>query len=80
VASLNRKEKAVKDDDDLDDWKVTMPKAFQAIREDAKEKNRKQGTIVCPKCGGELGYSISSYNGHIHGQCNTTRGCLSWMI
>ena len=30
--------------------------------------------------GGELGYSISSYNGHIHGQCNTTRGCLSWMM
>ena len=51
-----------------------------AIREDAAAKNRKQGTVVCPRCGGELGYSISSYNGHIHGQCNTTRGCLSWMM
>jgi len=25
------------DDDDSDDWKVTMPKAFAAIREDAAE-------------------------------------------
>ena len=68
------------EDDDLDNWKVAMPLAFKAIREDAKQKNRKQGTVTCPRCGGELGYSISSYNGHIHGQCNTTRGCLSWMM
>ena len=63
-----------------DDWKVIYSKAFAAIHADAAEKNRKQGTVTCPKCGGELGYSISGYNGHIHGQCNTTRGCLSWMM
>lgn len=68
------------DNNDLDDWKVQMPKAFQAIRADAKEKNRQRGTVKCPRCGGELGYAISTYNGHIHGQCNTTRGCLSWMM
>ena len=39
--------------DDSDNWKVTMPQAFTAIRADAAAKNRKQGTVVCPKCGGD---------------------------
>lgn len=38
------------EDDDLDNWKVAMPLAFKAIREDAKQKNRRQGTVTCPCC------------------------------
>lgn len=37
------------------------------------------GHIKCPKCGGRLDYSISGYNNHIHGKCETD-GCLGWMM
>ena len=38
-----------------------------------------RGEMPCPvECGGTLHYSISGYNGHIHGGC-TTDGCASWM-
>ena len=35
--------------------------------------------IVCPKCKGRLWYSISGYNGHVWGKCNT-KDCLVWMM
>lgn len=34
--------------------------------------------IECPACKGRLHLSQSSYNGHVHGQCET-EGCASWM-
>lgn len=34
--------------------------------------------IACPACKGALHLSISSYNGHVHGRCETT-DCVSWM-
>ena len=43
-----------------------------------KNKNVK-GFIECPKCGGKLYYTISSYNGHIWGKCETDK-CLAWMM
>lgn len=36
------------------------------------------GSIKCPKCDSTLHYSISSYNGHIWGKCETNN-CLGWM-
>lgn len=44
------------------------------------ETNRvgKQEVIECPKCKGRLHLSQSSYNGHVHGKCET-EGCVSWM-
>lgn len=37
------------------------------------------GVIKCPLCEhGDIDYSISSYNGHIHAHC-TTVNCVSWM-
>jgi hypothetical protein len=36
-----------------------------------------EGDVVCPKCGGKLEYSVSSYNGATKGKCRTT-GCLVW--
>ena len=34
--------------------------------------------VECPACNGKLHLSISSYNGHVHGKCETA-GCVSWM-
>lgn len=34
--------------------------------------------VECPACKGRLHLSISSYNGHVHGRCETA-GCVSWM-
>ena len=34
--------------------------------------------IECPACKGRLHLSISSYNGHVHGRCETEH-CVSWM-
>jgi len=34
--------------------------------------------VECPICKGRLHLSQSSYNGHVHGKCET-EGCVSWM-
>lgn len=34
--------------------------------------------VECPVCKGGLHLSQSSYNGHVHGKCETA-GCVSWM-
>lgn len=34
--------------------------------------------VECPSCKGNLHLSQSSYNGHVHGKCET-EGCISWM-
>ncbi len=36
------------------------------------------GTIDCPVCKKQIKYSISGYNGHIWGRCET-KGCVNWM-
>ena len=38
-----------------------------------------QGTVECPKCKGELHYSVAGGNNHIWGRCKTEE-CLSWMM
>jgi hypothetical protein len=43
-----------------------------------KEPLGKQEVIECPACKGRLHLSQSSYNGHVHGHCET-KGCVSWM-
>ena len=38
-----------------------------------------QGEIDCPVCSeGQLRFTRSGYNGHIHARC-TTDGCVGWM-
>lgn len=42
-------------------------------------KGRSATEIVeCPACHGRLHLSISAYNGHVHGRCETA-GCVQWM-
>lgn len=37
------------------------------------------GVMACPICKtGQLHYSRSSYNGHVHGSC-TNNDCVNWM-
>lgn len=48
-----------------------------------KPKKFHKGTIRCPICKkkgirGTLKYSISHYNGHIHGHC-TAKNCVDWI-
>lgn len=38
-----------------------------------------EGKMECPVCRtGELKYSRSNYNGHVHAKCSTV-GCVAWM-
>ena len=53
--------------------------AIRAIRAKRERDNLSRGTVPCPVCGSDLNYSVSSYNGHVHGQC-TKPGCLAWMM
>ena len=48
------------------------------IKKEHKGRNW-QGIEECPVCKGKLALSHAAYNGHVHGQCITTEGCLSWM-
>lgn len=43
-----------------------------------KPPRGKAEVIECPACKGRLHLSQSSYNGHVHGRCETD-GCVSWM-
>lgn len=57
---------------------------LSAVRDDAAKKGFSKGNgggsaVPCPVCkSGALHYSVSGYNGHIHGRCST-KDCLSWM-
>jgi hypothetical protein len=45
----------------------------------AKHKGRSFSEIIeCAACKGRLHLSISAYNGHVHGRCETA-DCVSWM-
>lgn len=47
------------------------------VKEEYKGKDW-SGKESCPVCQGTLHLSHSSYNGHVHGQCETD-GCVAWM-
>lgn len=56
---------------------VVMPVVSQ-WRVKPKPKQDRREVIECPQCKGRLHLSQSSYNGHVHGHCET-KGCVSWM-
>ena len=43
-----------------------------------KPSTDRHEVVECPVCKGALHLSQSSYNGHVHGKCETA-GCVSWM-
>lgn len=60
-----------------DELVALLIKAMVDIRKETKGKRGITGVIPCPKCGGTLNFTVSSYNGHVHGRCQT-EGCLAW--
>ena len=38
-----------------------------------------RGIVICPKCNGDLMYTVASSNGHIWGKCKT-KDCIQWMM
>lgn len=61
-----------------------LQKTFSAIavagkwRTKTKPPKDRREVVECPVCKGRLHLYQSSYNGHVHGQCET-QGCVSWM-
>jgi C4-type Zn-finger protein len=56
--------------------------AITKIKEKHGKKKPKEfikSSMECPVCKGILHYSISNYNNHIWGKCET-EGCLNWMM
>ncbi len=56
---------------------IVMP-VVSAWRVKPKPQRDRREVIECPKCKGRLHLSQSSYNGHVHGHCET-KNCVSWM-
>lgn len=56
---------------------VVMP-VVSKWRVKPKPASDRREVIECPKCKGQLHLSQSSYNGHVHGRCET-EGCVAWM-
>lgn len=57
---------------------VHTVEAIAIITKQNDEDKKGRGIIVCPACQGKLHYSVASYNGHVHGSCETQE-CLQWM-
>jgi hypothetical protein len=51
---------------------------FAAVKQIAEWRQMQSGTIECPLCQGELRFSISPSNGHMHAACKT-EGCIKAM-
>lgn len=52
-------------------------KGIKPWREKWKGKSHRE-VVECPACKGRLHLSISAYNGHVHGKCETD-DCANWM-
>lgn len=61
----------------LERMEVVMPVVSKWRIKPKPDRDRRE-VIECPKCKGRLHLSQSSYNGHVHGHCET-KDCVSWM-
>lgn len=79
LALFPTRNEAIKDIEESDKAFENCILARVAIVKRHKGKTGIVDTMPCPVCKtGILHYSISSYNGHIHGHCET-KNCVSWM-
>lgn len=85
VACPHRREPT--DDEILENrrmWDLQIKKTTAAIkvasewRVKPKPAENRTGVVECPICKGRLHLSQSSYNGHVHGKCET-QDCVAWM-
>lgn len=67
-------------DDEWEDYLKLISKVRTGIKpwRDAHKGKSAREVVECPACSGKLHLSISSYNGHVHGHCET-EGCVSWV-
>ena len=73
------REQGEKQHDEIEASMARMRVVMPVVGEWRKKKPfGKQEIIECPACKGKLHLSQASYNGHVHGQCET-EGCVSWM-
>lgn len=56
---------------------VVMP-FVNEWRTKPKPTHNRSEIVECPECKGKLHLTQSSYNGHVHGYCET-KDCVSWM-
>ncbi len=69
---------------DREQSEAHLKKTFAALevagawRVKPKPKADRYEVVECPVCKGRLHLSQSSYNGHVHGKCETDK-CVSWM-
>lgn len=69
---------------DREESEACLKKTFAAIavaskwRVKPKPASDRREVVECPVCKGRLHLSQSSYNGHVHGKCET-ENCVSWM-
>lgn len=61
----------------MERMEIVMPVVSKWRLKPKPDKDRRE-VIECPKCKGRLHLSQSSYNGHVHGHCDTPE-CVSWM-
>ncbi len=63
---------------------AAMERTFAAIKVASEWRVRpkpaldRAACLECPVCKGRLHLTQSSYNGHVHGKCETP-GCVAWM-
>jgi len=57
-------------------FSLTFP-LIKAVKTEHKGKSW-AGVMECPVCKGRLHMSHASYNGHVHGRCET-KDCVAWM-
>ena len=66
---------------DKETWETSLDFSLKAMEIMNKrfpgKKNGGSFSIECPQCNGILRMIKSSYNGHIHGKCETDK-CLNW--
>lgn len=78
LRELPSKEEVEKEEAETENWIKLTIQAMKLCREDARNQRGVIRTVKCPACGGDLRYSVSSYNGHLQGKCKT-KGCLEWI-
>lgn len=69
-------EDRAKFDASMDQMRLVMT-SIAPLRKEHKGKGY-AGIIECPACKGKLHLTISAYNGHAHGRCETP-DCVNWM-
>lgn len=57
--------------------KLTQPIIDELRAEYRRTRSGAQRTMDCPACGKQLTITVSAYNGHTSGCCET-KGCLAW--